>query len=86
MNIDEILESVFKRGYNHGISGGMSEDGESLAVSDAKDRIKALMVEVVGKDRDFKSRPRNKSVTAYLFENRVYNQAKQEIRERIGEL
>ncbi len=37
--IDEILEKVFQRGYAHGVSGGMSEDGEFYAVDDARKEL-----------------------------------------------
>jgi len=37
--VDNILETVFQRGYAHGVSGGMSDDGEFYAVSDAKKAI-----------------------------------------------
>ena len=37
---DSILEKVFQRGYAHGVSGGMSDDGESYAVHDAKAELK----------------------------------------------
>ena len=41
--LNGILEGLFKRGYNHGVSGGMSEDGEFYAVSECENAILTLI-------------------------------------------
>lgn len=45
---DAILESLFNRGYEHGLSKGQSNDGEYYAVRDAK---KALLSHIQRKEK-----------------------------------
>jgi len=70
----EVLEKLFKRGYDHGVSGGMSEDEETYACDDTEaalnkienDKMKKLWVDTY--ERMAKS-----------------NQAKAEIRKKINQ-
>ena len=39
--LDKPLEELFNRGYAHGVSGGLSKDGEYQAVTDMKKAIRA---------------------------------------------
>lgn len=41
MSIESELEKLFKRGYNHGLSQGQSEDGETHAVNDTEKAVLA---------------------------------------------
>ena len=43
--LDDILEKLFNRGYNHGLSKGQSDDGEFNAVAKAHSDILALIDE-----------------------------------------
>ena len=40
--LDDIFEMVFRRGFAHGVSGGLSDDGESVVVEDAVDVLLAV--------------------------------------------
>ena len=57
MDKREELEKLFKRGYDHGVSGGISEDGETYACDDTEaalnkienDKMKKLWVDTCEK-------------------------------------
>ena len=42
-SLEEILEVLFNKGYDHAISGGKSDEGESKSVAQAKSDILALL-------------------------------------------